>query len=182
MTRSKKSTFMSWTFLSVLVVVLFLNAYPILAQEGLGTENGEWRYWGADERSSRYSPLDQINAGNVSDLEIVWRQSTIPDVPRQGNSLRPPAASQNTQLIARRIRELGVYCEIQPYCIDVDNIRDIAPLGIILSGGPETVSHSAAPRADPALYELQLPLLGAGASYDSASSSLCAMPQMAAAA
>ena len=38
-----------------------------------GTENGEWHYWGGDEGSSRYSPLDQINAGNVANLEVVWR-------------------------------------------------------------------------------------------------------------
>ena len=68
--------------------------------------------------------------------------------------------SQYTQLIARRIRELGVYCEIQPHSVEVDRIRDFAPLGIILSGGPETVTHSSTPRADPALYELELPLLG----------------------
>jgi GMP synthase (glutamine-hydrolysing) len=68
--------------------------------------------------------------------------------------------SQYTQLIARRIRELGVYCEIQPHCVETDRIRDFAPLGIILSGGPETVTHSNTPRADPALYELKLPLLG----------------------
>ncbi len=38
-----------------------------------GTEAGEWRYWGGDEGSSRYSPLDQINADNAMDLEIAWR-------------------------------------------------------------------------------------------------------------
>ena len=68
--------------------------------------------------------------------------------------------SQYTQLIARRIRELGVYCEIHPHCVETARIRDFAPLGIILSGGPETVTHSNTPRADPALYELKLPLLG----------------------
>lgn len=47
-------------------------ALPLGAQQ-LGTENGEWRYWGGDERSSRYSPLDQINAENFEDLEVVWR-------------------------------------------------------------------------------------------------------------
>lgn len=73
MTRSNKSTFVPWTFLSVLVVLLVLNAYPVFAQEGLGTEKGEWRYWGADERSSRYSPLDQINAENFGNLEVAWR-------------------------------------------------------------------------------------------------------------
>ena len=68
--------------------------------------------------------------------------------------------SQYTQLIARRIRELGVYCEIQPHSVEADRIRNFAPLGIILSGGPETVTHLNTPRADPALYELKLPLLG----------------------
>jgi GMP synthase (glutamine-hydrolysing) len=68
--------------------------------------------------------------------------------------------SQYTQLIARRIRELGVYCEIQPYRVETDRIREFAPLGIILSGGPQTVTHFDTPRADPALYELKLPLLG----------------------
>jgi GMP synthase (glutamine-hydrolysing) len=68
--------------------------------------------------------------------------------------------SQYTQLIARRIRELGVYCEIQPHYVETDRIRDFAPLGIILSGGPDTVTRSDTPRADPALYELKLPLLG----------------------
>ncbi|MDH5643829.1 MAG: hypothetical protein OEY63_06475, partial [Gemmatimonadota bacterium] len=38
-----------------------------------GTENGEWRYWGGDEGSTRFSPLDQINADNVAELEVVWR-------------------------------------------------------------------------------------------------------------
>lgn len=68
--------------------------------------------------------------------------------------------SQYTQLIARRVRELGVYCEIQPYSIEADRMRDFAPLGIILSGGPDTVTHSSTARADPGLYELEVPLLG----------------------
>jgi len=68
--------------------------------------------------------------------------------------------SQYTQLIARRIRELGAYCEIQPHSVEADRIRNFAPLGIILSGGPETVTNLNTPRADPALYELKLPLLG----------------------
>ncbi len=45
---------------------------PAAAQERLGTEGGEWRYWGADSRSSRYSPLDQIDADNFEDLEVAW--------------------------------------------------------------------------------------------------------------
>ncbi len=51
-----------------------LLGWPHLAQsQRKGTENGEWHYWGGDEGSSRYSPLDQINAGNVANLEVVWR-------------------------------------------------------------------------------------------------------------
>jgi quinoprotein glucose dehydrogenase len=58
----------------VVAVALSLGA-PTSAQQTLltGTENGEWRYWGGDEGSTRYSALDQINADNFSDLEIVWR-------------------------------------------------------------------------------------------------------------
>jgi GMP synthase (glutamine-hydrolysing) len=68
--------------------------------------------------------------------------------------------SQYTQLIARRVRELGVYCEIWAHSTEADRIRDFSPLGVILSGGPETVTHASTPRADPVLYELELPLLG----------------------
>jgi len=49
-----------------------LLPHPASAQ-GKGTEKGEWRYWGGDERSSRYSPLDQINAQNAGRLEVAWR-------------------------------------------------------------------------------------------------------------
>ncbi|MFQ5789626.1 MAG: PQQ-binding-like beta-propeller repeat protein [Acidobacteriota bacterium] len=47
-------------------------APSVVAQESLGTEGGEWRYWGGDCRSSRYSPLDQIDAGNFEDLRVAW--------------------------------------------------------------------------------------------------------------
>ena len=48
--------------------------------------------------------------------------------------------SQTTQLIARRIRESGVYCEIHPFDIDSGFIKEFAPRGVVLSGGPETVT------------------------------------------
>jgi len=68
--------------------------------------------------------------------------------------------SQYTQLIARRIREIGVYCEILPYdCAETD-IREFAPRGIILSGGPETVTESDTPRTPGVLFELGVPILG----------------------
>src|SRR6478752_7153269 len=68
--------------------------------------------------------------------------------------------SQYTHLIARRIRESSVYCEIDPGTIAVEKIRAIAPNAIILSGGPQSVYISDSPKSDPALFELGLPVLG----------------------
>ena len=53
--------------------------------------------------------------------------------------------SQYTQLIARRVREAHVYCELHPYDMDLQAIRDFAPKGIILSGGPKSVYDQGAP-------------------------------------
>jgi GMP synthase (glutamine-hydrolysing) len=68
--------------------------------------------------------------------------------------------SQFTQLIARRIREIRVYCEIQPPTVSMDWIREWAPRGIILSGGPSSVYGADVPTADPELLELGVPVLG----------------------
>ncbi len=68
--------------------------------------------------------------------------------------------SQVTQLIARRLREAGVYCEICPYSASPDRIAAFAPRGLILSGGPASVADEGAPLADPAIYRLGLPILG----------------------
>jgi GMP synthase (glutamine-hydrolysing) len=68
--------------------------------------------------------------------------------------------SQYTQLIARRIRELGVYCEIHPFHISLDAILANRPVGIILSGGPNSVYEEGAPRMDEAVFELGIPVLG----------------------
>ena len=68
--------------------------------------------------------------------------------------------SQYTQLIARRIREIGVFCEIYPWDVTEQEIRDFAPRGIILSGGPESVTAEAGPRAPQVVFELDIPLLG----------------------
>jgi GMP synthase (glutamine-hydrolysing) len=68
--------------------------------------------------------------------------------------------SQYTQLIARRVRELGVYCELHPWDMSDSAIRDFAPMGIILSGGPETVTVEGTPRARGAVWELGVPVLG----------------------
>ncbi|WP_297528281.1 glutamine-hydrolyzing GMP synthase [Thiohalobacter sp.] len=68
--------------------------------------------------------------------------------------------SQYTQLIARRVREIGVYCEIHPWDMDEADIRTFHPKGIILSGGPETVTAEEAPRAPRLVFELGVPVLG----------------------
>ena len=68
--------------------------------------------------------------------------------------------SQYTQLIARRIREQHVYCDIHPYTLPLAGIKDIAPKGIILSGGPASVYAVDAPKVDPGLFTLGIPVLG----------------------
>lgn len=68
--------------------------------------------------------------------------------------------SQYTQLIARRIREIGVYCEIHPFDIQDDEIKAFAPKGIILSGGPETVTAETTPRISQLIFDLAVPVLG----------------------
>ncbi len=68
--------------------------------------------------------------------------------------------SQYTQLIARRIREIGVYCEIYSCECSDDEIRRFAPKGIILSGGPETVTSHETPRAPQYVFEAGVPVLG----------------------
>jgi GMP synthase (glutamine-hydrolysing) len=68
--------------------------------------------------------------------------------------------SQYTQLIARRLRELAVYSEIVPFNIPADELRRRQPSGIILSGGPSSVSETGAPRCDPTIFTLDTPVLG----------------------
>ena len=68
--------------------------------------------------------------------------------------------SQYTQLIARRVREANVYCELHPYDVSEQFIRDFAPAGVILSGGPSSVTEDDTPRAPQAVFELGVPVLG----------------------
>ena len=67
--------------------------------------------------------------------------------------------AQYTQLIARRVRELGVYCEIHPWDMSDAQLRDFRPRGVILSGGPESVTAADAPHASAAVFELGVPVL-----------------------
>jgi GMP synthase (glutamine-hydrolysing) len=68
--------------------------------------------------------------------------------------------SQYTQLIARRVREIGVYCEIYPWDVEDAEISAFHANGIILSGGPETVTGSSAPRAPAVVFDCGVPVLG----------------------
>ncbi|MDX8380441.1 MAG: glutamine-hydrolyzing GMP synthase [Gallionella sp.] len=68
--------------------------------------------------------------------------------------------SQYSQLIARRIREANVYCELHPHDVDDAFIRDFQPSGIILSGGPNSVTEGDTPRAPQVVFELGVPVLG----------------------
>ncbi|ROH89065.1 glutamine-hydrolyzing GMP synthase [Stagnimonas aquatica] len=68
--------------------------------------------------------------------------------------------SQVTQLIARRVRELGVYCELHPYDMSEDAIRAFGAKGVILSGGPESTLEAGSPRAPEIVWQLGVPVLG----------------------
>ncbi len=67
---------------------------------------------------------------------------------------------QYNQLIARRIRDLGVYSELIPFNTPIEKIREMRPKGIVFSGGPSSVYGEGAPMVDPAIYELGIPILG----------------------
>ena len=68
--------------------------------------------------------------------------------------------SQYSHLIARRVRELGVYCEIFSHRSNLSKIRSFNPNGIILSGGPETVKKRGAPKVPQGIFSLKIPILG----------------------
>ncbi len=78
----------------------------------------------------------------------------------EGRILILDYGSQTTQLIARRVREAQVYCEIHPFHLSVDQIRAFDPKGIILSGGPASVYEDGAPVNPPEIFRLGVPVLG----------------------
>ena len=90
-----------------------------------------------------------IQGTEVSQTDIHARRMLILDF-----------GSQYTQLIARRVRECGVYSEIHAWDMDDSALRDFAPSGIILSGGPESVNLADPPRVSSAVFELGVPVLG----------------------
>lgn len=114
------------------------------------------------------SPKKRRITGSIEARPGVLRFS----VSREGNAAMTPRnihydrilildfGSQYTQLIARRVREIGVYCEILPWDADPDALRAFQPRGVILSGGPESTTVTDGPRAPQSLFELRVPLLG----------------------
>jgi GMP synthase (glutamine-hydrolysing) len=88
--------------------------------------------------------------------------AVVPERPAHQLLLLIDFGSQYTQLIARRFREAGVYCEIVPFHLSIDKIRAKADnlRGIVLSGGPSSVYEEGAPTVDPALFSLGVPVLG----------------------
>ena len=85
--------------------------------------------------------------------------STIPTI-KQDRILILDFGSQYSQLIARRVRDSGVFCEMFPYDIDTQRIIDFGAKGVILSGGPESVHAENSPRINDAVFELGVPVLG----------------------
>ena len=67
---------------------------------------------------------------------------------------------QYNQLIARRVRECSVYCEVKPYTTPIADIKALNPIGIIFTGGPNSVYDPKSPQADPEIFKLGIPILG----------------------
>ena len=67
---------------------------------------------------------------------------------------------QYNQLIARRVRECNVYCEVKPYTMSIDEIKEKNPVGIIFTGGPNSVYDEKSPHISKEVFELGVPVLG----------------------
>ena len=85
--------------------------------------------------------------------------ATHPDI-HQGRILILDFGSQYTQLIARRVREAGVYCEIYPWDVSFEQIKNFSAKGLILSGSPGSVLAEKTPQLTPGIFDLKLPILG----------------------
>jgi GMP synthase (glutamine-hydrolysing) len=99
--------------------------------------------------ASVHRPAADVHAGAAAQPDIHAHRILILDF-----------GAQYTQLIARRVRELGVYCEIHPWDMSDGEVRAFRPCGVILSGGPESVTAADPPRAPAVVFELGAPVLG----------------------
>ena len=88
--------------------------------------------------------------------------ATTPIIPsiKEDRILILDFGSQYSQLIARRVRDSGVFCEMLPFDIDTQRITDFGAKGVILSGGPESVHAENSPRINDAVFDLGVPVLG----------------------
>jgi len=113
---------------------------------------------------------DRRRSSQFSQRRILWQHSPTPNPYPQTltNRLRGKkssswcwiSAGQTAQLIARRIRDANVFCQLVRHDLSAERIRALAPRGLILSGGPASVYESKAPEPDPAIFELGIPILG----------------------
>src|SRR5664279_3065335 len=97
--------------------------------------------------------------GHLTSCYVSMEGIYMPDIHSQ-KILILDFGSQYTQLIARRVREAHVFCELHPFDMDMADIRSFAPRGIILSGGPMSVYEPGAPTVAEELFELGVPVLG----------------------
>ena len=95
----------------------------------------------------------------LQELEQTVSTSPIKDLNRQMIVILD-FGSQYSELIARRIRETHVYSEVLSYRTSIDDLQQLNPKGIILSGGPSSVYEDYAPQCDPAIWQLGIPILG----------------------
>src|SRR5688572_27375734 len=126
----------------------------------------------APGRSSCASPVPGCARVTCTTYRSPRKRPIIASVERRSAApLRPPDihahrilildfGAQYTQLIARRVRESGVYCEILPWDVDDDEVRAFGARGIILCGGPESVTDRRPPAAPQAVFESSMPVLG----------------------
>src|SRR5438094_5879094 len=84
----------------------------------------------------------------------------MPGQPESERVLIFDFGAQYAQLIARRVREQNVFCQLVRHDLSADRVRELKPRGIILSGGPASVYGPGAPKCDPRLFELGIPVLG----------------------
>jgi GMP synthase (glutamine-hydrolysing) len=115
-----------------------------------------------EENNRKIGFLTEVNlVGRMCDM-IRATKKTQEDVMDKPNDMIVVLdfGGQYNQLIARRIRDLGVYSELLPYNTTAEKLKELSPKGIVFSGGPASVYGEGAPICDPEIYELGIPLLG----------------------
>jgi len=100
--------------------------------------------------------MERTSVKQTSEATIAIRSGLVADE----KVLILDFGSQYAQLIARRVREQHVYCEIVRHDITAERIRELSPKGVILSGGPSSVYEPGAPKCDPGIFKLGIPVLG----------------------